>query len=579
MRTLEIEPLTDKRLNVIIVEKEYDEPIIQDENSNGRSRSKSLLELIKKPSMAFSEFLWEICTMHKPDFITEELGIRQREDLEENAISNLARKLGIPYRLTDIDEYAKAYLMQTLDEKREMRDKVLKELAQLSKRKSDFQNNRIEYLIAYGQYLQYEFEEEMKKISCSIRESWIVMGILDQAKEVKRDKMISVHVCSPSHVEGIAKLLKSLNVEVLHVKIEKKVTSEPAKSEGTAAESQGKSKNLEPLEFQLVPVIKDNAKKALPYILFFLDTDKHASAFEICIAYDAGFDKVVPYETVTPEDAQRICQDAIFSRGPKGIKHSCFFIGGSDLKKAEEINKIVTSTMTPPFEAPIIIDPHGAYTTAASIIAKAEQGLSRIGINNLKDKVAVVLAGTGPVGRTSAMLCAQLGFKVYITSRTEEKAKAIAEEISPKTKVKIEGIQAATQEEIYQAIKDAALVICTGSPGTEIISRDTLTKLKGRKVIVDANAVPPLGVSELRPKDDLKEIASGIYGIGALVVGNLKYRLEREILTDAQREGKGVFDYNYALDRAKKLLEETKAESPLVSAEEIRKIPPIFMNP
>jgi len=579
MKTLEVEPLTDRRLSVIIVEKEYDDPLLQYENLTGRSQSRSLLELIKKPSIAFSEFLWEICMMHKPDFITEELGMRQKEDLKENAISSLAKKLNVLYYLVDIDEYAKTYLTQTLDEKKELRDKMLKELARLSRRENAFHNNRVGYLIAYAQYLQYEFEEEVKKISGPVRESWIVMGILNHAKEVKKNEVVSIHVSSPNHVEGVEKLLRSLNAEVLHVKVEKKAVSKPLKVEGAESGSQRKStKLLRPLEYQLVPVIKEEPKKS-PYILFFLDTDKHASAFEISIAYDAGFDQVVPYENVSPEDAQRITQDAIFSRKPKDIKHSCFFIGGSDLKKTEEILNTVIHTMTPPFEAPVIIDPHGAYTTAAAIIAKAEHEVNKIGVDGLNDKVVVILAGTGPVGKVSAILCAHLGCKVYITSRTREKAEATAREISKECGIKIEGIQAATQEEVYQAVKDATLIIATGAPGTEIISGETLSKLRERKVIVDVNAVPPMGVSGLKPKDDLKEIAPDMYGIGALIVGDLKYRLEREILADARREGKGVFSYSYALERARRLLEETKAGAPLVSAADIRKTPPIFINP
>jgi len=35
------------------------------------------------------------------------------------------------------------------------------------------------------------------------------------------------------------------------------------------------------------------------------------------MAYDAGFNVVVPYENISTEDAKKIVQDAIFSRDPK----------------------------------------------------------------------------------------------------------------------------------------------------------------------------------------------------------------------------------------------------------------------
>ena len=75
MKTLEIEPLTNKKLSVIILEKEYDEPLWQFDNIF-RPESTSLLKMIERPSMAFSEFLWEIIKRFKPIFITEELGMR-----------------------------------------------------------------------------------------------------------------------------------------------------------------------------------------------------------------------------------------------------------------------------------------------------------------------------------------------------------------------------------------------------------------------------------------------------------------------------------------------------------------------
>ena len=103
--------------------------------------------------------------------------------------------------------------------------------------------------------------------------------------------------------------------------------------------------------------------------------------------------------------------------------------------------------------------------------------------------------------------------------------------------------------------------------------KETLIKLKGKRLIADINAVPPLGVAGLKSKHDLIEIAPDIYGIGALAIGDLKYRLEQRMFTDAQKSGKGVFDYNYAFGLAKKMLEE-----PLISTIEI-KSPRLTISP
>jgi hypothetical protein len=45
-----------------------------------------------------------------------------------------------------------------------------------------------------------------------------------------------------------------------------------------------------------------------------------------------------------------------------------------------------------------------------------------------------------------------------------------------------------------------------------------------------------------------------MYGIGPIAIGKLKHKIEIEILRQAKEGGKGVFDYNFAIDSARKLL-------------------------
>jgi methylene-tetrahydromethanopterin dehydrogenase len=540
--------LTSKKLSVLIIEKEYDERLWEYDNIL-TPRTSSLLKMIERPSVAFGEFFWEMVTRFRPAFITEELGMRDEEEFYETLTARICKERDVPYYPVDIDEYAKVYLGNTVEEKKEFRDKVLRWLSRLSKKDDDETQTKIEYLTAYGQYLQQEFEEEVKNISITVRESWIVMGIINHAKEVEANELMSIHICSPRHVAGTTELLRSLNVDVKSLKIEKTVPTTPQPMSGRNI-----AKILESLEIQVAPVIQKEEKK-FPNILFFLDTDKHASAFDICLAYDAGFDKVVPYENVGAEEAKTIVQDTIFSRGPKGVKHSCFLIGGSDLTKAENVLQVILESMTPPFETSVIIDPRGAYTTAAAVVAKVEHNAEKVGIPSLQDEKVVILAGTGPVGRVTAKLFAKLGSKVSITSRGQAKAEAIAKEVSEECGFQIEGIQASNQEEVYEGIKDCPVIITTGKAGVELISKETLQKLEGPRLVADINAVPPPGVAGLKPKYDLRKLVADTYGIGALAVGDLKYRLEQEILTDAQTIDKGVFDFNYAFEKARKLLD------------------------
>src|SRR5258708_9043311 len=65
-----------------------------------------------------------------------------------------------------------------------------------------------------------------------------------------------------------------------------------------------------------------------PYILHLFTPMAQASPFDVNMAYDAGYDAVVPYTHVVLDQVAALTQDAIFSRGPKGAKRTGIFIGG-----------------------------------------------------------------------------------------------------------------------------------------------------------------------------------------------------------------------------------------------------------
>src|SRR5258706_3414427 len=65
-----------------------------------------------------------------------------------------------------------------------------------------------------------------------------------------------------------------------------------------------------------------------PYILHLFTPMAQASPFDVNMAYDAGYDAVVPYTQVALDQVAPLTQDVIFSRGPKGVRRSGIFIGG-----------------------------------------------------------------------------------------------------------------------------------------------------------------------------------------------------------------------------------------------------------
>ncbi len=554
MNVLEVKPLENKTLTVMIQEKEYNEPFQLFEKS--LSATPNALQALLKPSIGFYKFVENLVAKVNIDFVTEELGNRsQKEFFEDNTLANVFQKSSIPFFPVDIDSNAKTYLESSFDEKIALRDKIINNIENLSKQKNGDFTER-DYLVGYGQSLQSQIEEQEQEVNFSIRESWIVMGIMERAREIKNKNQITcLHICSPEHVTGIKQMLESVNVNVEIAKLSTKIISTQVETPS----SQEVENWLQSMQIQVKPVIGKATENA-PYLLFYLDTDVKASPFDICMAYDAGYNAVVPYENIVPEDAKSLVLDALLSRGPKAVKHTCFLIGGKNAERAEQVFEVMKDSMFPPFKASIIVDPAGAYTTAAAMVAKAENALETSKLGELKTKTVAIL-GTGAVGQIAAVLLAKMGCNVTIASINpkrvdgKEHAEGIAKLLAKDHGVQVEGIFAPTPASKIEIIKKADVVMCAGVMGVRIIDKEMLNDVKTMKVLIDINAVPPFGVEGIELKDDMREMLPGIFTIGALTVGDLKHKLEKEILHDARSNGKEVYNFNTDLPLARKLLQ------------------------
>jgi len=553
MEVLELNPPSMK-LTVILVEKEYNE--LLQELELGTNRKSEIPEL-RTVSAVFKEFIKKLALNSKPDFATEELGSRSTEKFyKENPLAEIFKSLKIPFSKVDIDESAKLYLLNEIDVLRGKLSSILARIAEM--KEENYSKNEIEYLTEYAKYLQYELEKKVSFIKHEVREAWIVKNIIKTAEKIAKKKrkkeLTGIHICSPIHLNGVAKILESLGVEVQAVSMKKEYLIEKRPDRSVPRS----------ISIKVKPFVKVAIKK-LPYILFFLSTDEIASPFDICMAYDAGFDIVKTYENISPDRAKTVVQDAMFSRGPKGIKRTCFFIGGKDLYKVEEILEVVKKTMFPPFETSVVADPRGAYTTAASMVAKAEEGLNRAGLGRLSDKVCAVF-GTGPVGIITSVLLSKLGCDTVIVEPYEKLNQAyvsrVVNQIKTKYGVHIRGVFAPTKIERATFVWNADVIFTAVAPGVRVIDSSILNEITSSKLFVDINAVPPLGVEDMNLKDDMKELRHAIYGIGALTIGDLKYKVEMEILKTARLHGKGIYDYNYALNAAREILKGKKTLIP-----------------
>ena len=182
MKVLEVKPLENKSLTVMIQEKEYNEPF--DLFAKSSSAKPNALQALQKPSIGFYRFVENVVAKVNIDFVTEELGNRsQKEFFEDNILANVFQKSSIPFFPVDIESDAKTYLESAFDKKTSLRDDIIKNIEAINKQKSGDYTER-DYLVAYGQSLQSEIEEQEREVNFSIRESWMVMDILDHAREI-----------------------------------------------------------------------------------------------------------------------------------------------------------------------------------------------------------------------------------------------------------------------------------------------------------------------------------------------------------------------------------------------------------
>ncbi|MFX0008963.1 MAG: methylene-tetrahydromethanopterin dehydrogenase N-terminal domain-containing protein [Candidatus Hermodarchaeota archaeon] len=309
---------------------------------------------------------------------------------------------------------------------------------------------------------------------------------------------------------------------------------------------------------ELTPIIikkKDKSDK----ICYFFDTDENASPFDINMAYDAGFDIVVPVSKMKAEYVPKLVQDAIFSRKPNAP--TTFFIGGSDVKEGEKIAKSVIKSLVPPFECPVIIDPRGSHTTASAVVAMTiNVAKTKHHISDIKGKKLVIF-GAGPVARIAAILAAKHNCNTKLVETWEKSSEKFIESMAAECTLEagvdatqIEGVFTPEIEQRFNIAKDADVIWSLAAAGVEILPESIMRKLEG-KIVVDINLVPPYGIEGIKPKHYNDEIYPNIFGIGALALGKLKADSEREILKEAANlKGLKIFDYKYAFEIANRLL-------------------------
>lgn len=291
-------------------------------------------------------------------------------------------------------------------------------------------------------------------------------------------------------------------------------------------------------------------------ILHLITAAKNPSPFDVNMAFDAGFDKIVPYTNVELAEVEALTQDAMFSRSPSGVKREALFFGGRDIHLALDMQHTAQNAMFTPFEMSTMADPSGAFTTAAAMLAKIDAQLKLMG-ESLAQQTIAIFGATGTVGSTAALIAATENANVQLVAHKDVASmQAYADKLQARYEVKLQVVDGTSDAEKAIVLANANVAICAATAGLQVLKMANFIQSTNLKIMADVNAVAPSGIEGVEVMSDGGEIAgSHILGIGALAIGQLKYKTQQQLLQQMLVvEAPQHLSYQHAFAMARDLL-------------------------
>jgi len=252
------------------------------------------------------------------------------------------------------------------------------------------------------------------------------------------------------------------------------------------------------------------------------------SPFDVNMAIDAGYDATVPYTNVGLGEIAGLVQDAMFSRSPRDATRTGVFIGGKDAFLALDMLDAAGKALLKPFEISLLADPAGSFTTAAAMIAVVEKVLREKKNRGLHGAKITIFGATGVVGIASGVISALEGASVtFVGHDGTERVVRFAAEVKRRFKVDPAVADGSTAEKKTAILAASEIVLCAAKAGMQILDASQIATARDLLVAADVNAVPPLGIEGLDLHANGTPLGErGALGIGALAIGNVKYRTE-----------------------------------------------------
>ena len=291
-------------------------------------------------------------------------------------------------------------------------------------------------------------------------------------------------------------------------------------------------------------------------ILHMMTPLAHMSPFDVNMALDAGYDATVSYTNVSLDEVTALVQDAMFSRSPRDATRTGVFIGGKDAILALDMLDAAGKALLKPFEISLFADPAGSFTTAAAMIAVVAKTLREKKSCELRGAAVSVFGATGVVGTACGVIAALEGASVTFVGRegTERTARHAAE-VNRRFGVDVGVADGSTAEKRMAILAATEVALCTAKAGVRVLDAAQIASAAKLLIAADVNAVPPLGVEGVELNANGTPLGErGALGIGALAIGNVKYRTESGLFKQMTESKTALrLDFRQAFDLARTL--------------------------
>jgi hypothetical protein len=286
-------------------------------------------------------------------------------------------------------------------------------------------------------------------------------------------------------------------------------------------------------------------------LLLQLDSNRLPSVFDQVVAYDSGADRIMSQGGVTDADVRDLIHGCIFTRGPKDLKNTAAFIGGSDMAAGERLLAAAQKAFFGPFRVSLMLDSNGSNTTAVAAVVKIMQTAG-----DVTGKKILVTAGTGPVGMRAAGLFAKAGANVTITSRKQDDGERVVHQIQERFGGSVQCVtmrDASQAAQVLDRVRPEVLLNC-GPAGVMLVPKAAWANREGLRIVCDLNAVPPLGIEGVDVTED-GMAHDGVTAFGALGIGNFKMKVHKACIArlfernDLVLDAESIADVAHGLSR------------------------------